>query len=343
MMPGSKSGGENATEAESSEREARERGDPWWGWYWLAAPNPTLDVPGRDGSGADSPGTDASGEHAPLVASVHWGVLVEPSDGVIRRRVYRRLKRGFEWYEWPVADPYDGWKPEQVIWPTYGPRRFPPESQGGGAHAARWPAPLGTRAQSLAKASDRVRDSAKWLAAILGAALATLVGTSPLSDLRTHGLPGMNMVFGVVGLTALAVVLILLLRVMRPQTTEYEDVYRATKGTLGEWRRTVEAEPDLYLPPGVNCLITLRQALIVEEITLLALSNAMTTHRANRKDIAQALGAREERLREWQDASARVTSIAAYHQVLQRSDVATYLGTLLGLIGIVGVIAAVIL
>src|SRR5215471_1505851 len=73
------SGGANATELESPEREARSRGDRWWGWYWLAAPNPRLDVAGRHGSVASSPETSASGEHLPPAASIHWGVLVEPS------------------------------------------------------------------------------------------------------------------------------------------------------------------------------------------------------------------------------------------------------------------------
>src|SRR5215472_4956830 len=83
-----------------------------------------------------------------------------------------RIRRGI-WFD---GDPWDpgkaGWEPEGVIWPTW-PARPADQSQASGP-------PLAGMQEAWTKAGDRLRDSAKWMAAELGAALATVVGTSPL-------------------------------------------------------------------------------------------------------------------------------------------------------------------
>ena len=42
----------------------------------------------------------------------------------------------------------------------------------------------------------------------------------------------------------------------------------------GRWREIVESHQDLYLPCGVKCLTSLRQSMIIEKITLMALAQA---------------------------------------------------------------------
>jgi hypothetical protein len=318
----------------------------WWGWHWLVT------VSGES-SNPDSL------ESAPRKAT--WGVLVNPVAGTtnIARTVYRRDEKNPNWAEWTGDGSRNGgWKPEPVIWPTYGAPLTTSHHHGSDAttDALDLATPLGARVKYWSTASDRVRDSAKWMATVVGLALATLVGTSPLTDIRrTHGTSPWNIFFGVLGLTALAGTLLLLLQVIRPQATSYEDVQRAYRHTLGwrrfwtdplvKWKETVESEQDLYLPAGVNNLTTLRQAAIIDEITLAALSNALTKETASERstDIQKAQAACEARLREWQSAGARITSIAEYYRLHRKSGWATYLGSVLGLIGVVAVISAFVL
>jgi hypothetical protein len=66
------------------------------------------------------------------------------------------------------------------------------------------------------RASNRLGDSAKWMAAVLGAALATVVGTSPLALIRQHHPPGIALILALAGLVFLGITLFLVLQVMRP-------------------------------------------------------------------------------------------------------------------------------
>jgi len=43
-------------------------------------------------------------------------------------------------------------------------------------------------------------------------------------------------------------------------------------GPLYKWQQTLASEKDLYLPCGVRSLTSLRQAMIIEEVTLAALA-----------------------------------------------------------------------
>ena len=66
-----------------------------------------------------------------------------------------------------------GWEPEGVIWPAW-PARSKDEIAASGS-------PLAGVQEYWSTVGNRLRDSAKWTAAALGAALAAVIGTSPLA------------------------------------------------------------------------------------------------------------------------------------------------------------------
>lgn len=283
---------------------------------------------------------------------IEWKVEVhlEPV-GVIKRRVWRG---GEEW----VPDQRD-WCPEMVIWPTWSQD---PNSAG------RTAAALQGVQEYWRTAGERLRDSAKWMAAVLGAALAALVGTSPLAGMREHAPRPIAVVVGAAGLSLLVVTLFLILQVMRPQSVSYNEIQqsgdgepvpateggsepgteprrrvverlRHTMNPLWRWKFVVESQQDLYLPCGVKCLTSLRQSMIIEEGTLMALSHA----RAEGDEataIRHAQDARAARLAELRDAAARVATIGEFYRIQFRSTWATYRGLLFGLLGTAAVVAA---
>jgi hypothetical protein len=290
---------------------------------------------------------------------VAWAVTVKPCNASIARTVAQSRTSDEHgrpvWKAWPKHKENDdlSWRPETTIWPAFAPSEARSESPQGTS------SPLGSVEDYWSTAANRIRESAKWMAAALGAALATLVGTSPLASMRDR-LHGSAWVIGALGLLALAVTLFLLLQVLRPQTTSYVDIQRARgprsseepywarrrrywRDPLAAWKDLVESEQDLYLPSGVKCLTTLRQMTIIEELTLMALSNAMAHPQATKQDqrnLVEAQKARAARLEEWRTAGSRIASIGEFYRLHRRSGVATYLGSALGLLGTVLVIAA---
>jgi hypothetical protein len=69
---------------------------------------------------------------------------------------------------------------EEVIWPAW------PATTAEEASVAA--IPLADLQKYWSKAGNRLRDSAKWMATVLGAAIATVIGTRPLASLRGHHL-----------------------------------------------------------------------------------------------------------------------------------------------------------
>jgi hypothetical protein len=123
------------------------------------------------------------------------------------------------------------------------------------------------------------------MATVLGAALATVVGASPLAGLSAHHPQGIAIALGLAGLILLGLTLFLVLQVMRPQSVSFTDVQSATHARrpwqrpLNTWREIVESQEDLYLPCGVQHLTSLRQSMIIEEVTLQALARARASAR----------------------------------------------------------------
>lgn len=265
---------------------------------------------------------------------VRWTVRLAAGESAIRRRVR-------------LGD--SGWAPdlrspggETVIWPTW-----PGDEQG---EAAQPVSPLAGVQDYWSAAGAKLRESAKWMSAVLGAALAALVGTSPLSAMRAHTPPAAAIAIGAAGLVLLGCTMFLVLQVMRPRSISFTDVqvsgerHRwAPGGPLRRWKEVVESQQDLYLPCGVQSLTDLRQAMIVEEITLMALARGINDTHGDAGKCAMLCDARQARtvrLHELRDAAAQVATIGEYYQLRYRSAWAAYCGTLTGLLGAAAVIAA---
>jgi hypothetical protein len=263
---------------------------------------------------------------------VSWRVEVSPDGHLITRQVLRGEK---PWHQCQKE-----WEPERVIWPTW-PARSKDEIDASGS-------PLAGVQEYWSTVGNRLRDSAKWMAAVLGAALAAVIGTSPLTGLREHKPQGIAIMLGAAGLIFLGITMFLVMQVMRPQTVSYTDVQRA-KGRrwlwqepLYKWRLAIESDRDLYLPCGVRCLTGLRESMIIEEMTLVALSRATATARdqMSRQILGQARTARAARLLELRLAAARVATVGEYYKLRHRSSWATYAGVLCGLLGTAAIVTA---
>jgi hypothetical protein len=263
--------------------------------------------------------------------SACWQVVLSTDGYRIRRHI---------WFEGNRWDPdKEGWQPEGVIWPAW-PTRPAEDSQLPGSA-------LAGMHECWSKAGDRLRDSAKWMAVVLGAALATVIGSSPLAAMKQAHSPAMA-VFVLGGLVLLSVTLFLVMQVMRPQAVSYQEIQKAHTGwgplrpAVGKWRRTVESHEDLYLPSGVRCLTSLRQSMIIEEATLAALAQACANQRdeeaSNRLIEAQA--ARAARLHHLRVTAAQIETIGDYYRLRARSTRATYGGIFCGLLGSAAIIAA---
>lgn len=288
-----------------------------------------------------------------------WRVVVCAREHMISRRV---------WYKecsWrpddESADP-GGQRPAndlnaaEVIWPTW-PASLAEET-------AMSTSPLADLEQHWDATISRLRDSAKWMAAVVGAALASIVPTAPFTGLGQRHLTAASATLGLAGLIFVTITTLLILRVMRPQSVSYDDIReaRSPAGLMGRlhdlirytpfrqalesplyrWQTSIQEHSDLYLPCDVNSLTALRQLLIVEEITLKALACAREDARlgAVRKKLTDAVAARAARLYELRATAASIVAVGVYHTVRARSSVATYVGAASGLLGFVCLIAA---
>jgi len=180
---------------------------------------------------------------------------------------------------------------------------------------------------------------------VLGAALAAIVGTSPLTIFTKQHPTRTTIVVGLIGVAFLFFTLFLVLQVMRPQSVSYADVQSARRPwqeSLSKWRKIVESEEDLYLPCGVKCLTSLRQSMIIEEVTLGALARARASARdePTSQILCQAQAARSARLVELRTACARIATVGEYYKLRARSTRATYGGVLSGLIGTTAIVMA---
>jgi hypothetical protein len=110
------------------------------------------------------------------------------------------------------------------------------------------------------------------MATVVGFALATIVGTSPLANLTRDHLEPAAAAIGLAGLAFLGITMTLILRVMQPQAITYAALQTAEPpNPIHRWRQTIETHPDLYLPCGVTSLADLRRLMALEEATLVKL------------------------------------------------------------------------
>jgi hypothetical protein len=230
------------------------------------------------------------------------------------------------------------WQPEGAIWPTWPAR---PADQASSPESA-----LSGVQDYWAETGNRLRDSAKWMAAAVGAALAAVIGTSPLALIKGHHFGTTQFILGVIGLLALGTTLFLIMQVMRPKAVSFTDIQSAKirrfAGALGRWQNRVESHQDMYLPCGAGCLTGLRQSMIIENLTLhaLAIAHEDRVGHKMRRELEEAQAGRAARLVDLRSAAVRITTIGEYYALRSRNTWATYGGILCGLIGTAAIIAA---
>ena len=226
----------------------------------------------------------------------------------------------------------------EVIWPTW-PATIEEEAEVATS-------PLADLQRYWAVSGNRLRESAKWMAAVLGAALAAVVGTSPSADISSHHLRLSAALIGLGGLLCLAVTMLFVLRVMQSPEVSFEQIEAADekancirlysqKKALGRWRRKIESHPDLYLPCEVSSLGELRSFIKLEQATLAQLSRCGEDEADDIKAgmLRNAQEARAARLLELRTAAARITAIGEYYAIQVRSTQARDAGTAFAFLG----------
>jgi hypothetical protein len=261
-----------------------------------------------------------------------WKVTVSPHENMIKRQVFHQKKL---WKDCQMD-----WEPEEIIWPTW-----PGTAEAERALAA---SPLAGLHDEWSRAGNRLRDSAKWMATVLGAALAALIGASPLGEFKDHKLHGWAIVLGAAGLILLGITLFFVLQVMRPRTVSYEEVQNPSRRSwnlllnpLYQWKQAVEGQRDLYLPRGVRSLNGLRDAMVIEEVTLMALARAkakVSNHETFRS-LCAAETVRAAWLMELRNSAAKIVAVGEYYKLRERSTLATYGGVMCGLLGTMAIVA----
>jgi hypothetical protein len=275
---------------------------------------------------------------SPDLAQGGWGVQIYPSAHQIIRVACYCTTSGDVIHK----------EPDEVIWPTW-PATIEDEAEV-------TTSPLADLQRYWITAGNRLRESAKWMATVLGAALGTVIGTSPISG---HSFQVAAALIGFAGLVCLGITMFLVLRVMQPPAVSYEEIQaageqiqttRASSGlswsvrswvdrhkenSLRRWKQTVESHRDLYLPCGVPSLGELRWSIGLEEATLVRLSQIRedTSNPKVAENLGQAKEARAARLLELRAAAARITTIGEYHALQARSTEATNGGIAFGIIG----------
>ncbi len=200
---------------------------------------------------ADCSLTTSAGKPEP--AQICWGVVL-PTDG---NQIRHDICSGRD-----ARNPDSKHRePEGIIWLTW------PVGKSASSDS-----PLAGMKECRSRADGRLRDSAKWMGAVLGAALAAVVGASLLTAIREHRPAGTAIALGLGGFVLLGITLFLVLQVMRPQPVSYTEIQKARKGwgsprsALSRWRETVELYEDLYLLRGIRDLTSLRPSMIIEEL-----------------------------------------------------------------------------
>lgn len=94
------------------------------------------------------------------------------------------------------------------------------------------------------------------------------------------------------------------------------------------------------MPCGVTCLTSLRQSMIIEEVTLGALARASARDEAASQVLCHAEAARAARLAELRTACANIATIGEYYKLRARSTRATYGGVFASLVGTILIVSA---
>lgn len=196
-----------------------------------------------------------------------------------------------------------------------------------------------------AKASDQARATAKWIATILGVALAALIGSAPLSGIRGKHIPWPTYIIGAAGLACIALTLFLVVRVLVPQITGFEDLL-PDKGPFSDLKRRFENNAGILLPLRVCTFAELGGRVRLEALTLDRLENRINDCRGDKKRQAEfkaycdAQAGRSKWLSYLMQTATQWTVIASYQDVKRRADLARNLGVVSGAVGTALIVVA---
>jgi hypothetical protein len=256
--------------------------------------------------------------------AICWRVSIRP---VEKRVVIRDVWSGGQIWQGDAQ-----WQPEATIWPSWHARQLTSEDISS----------LRLAEQACERDGQRLRESAKWMSTVVGATLAVLIGTSPLTDMKQGGASGIGM--GVLGMIFLLATLYLVVRVMQPGLVRYEQLQAASHGPLFKWRTRLQDEQDLYLPCGIKCLDTLRQTMIVEELTLRVLGSAVErVTDEDRAVLEMTIEDRLARLRQLRATVGQVLAVAQFYVVQGRTRIATTWGIGFATAGVISIAVALLL
>jgi hypothetical protein len=199
--------------------------------------------------------------------------------------------------------------------------------------------------KTWANASNQARATAKWLATILGVALAALIGSAPLSGFRGEYIPWRAYVVGAAGLACIACTLFLVVSVLVPQVTDFEDLISG-KRPFKNLKKRFENNTGILLPLRVHTFAELAGRMRVEALTLNMLEERINELRGD-PDMQKKFDAycnaqtgRSEWLSYLQKIATQWTVIASYQAVKYRAGWARTLGLFSGTAGTALIVVA---
>lgn len=297
---------------------------------------PTAESPAEDDP---TDPTEASVEPDDVPREVKRVKLV-PGVGLVKRRI-----------AWE-----DGGSSTETVWPIW----VPPAQEKTAAD----------RFHEYWKAStDQTRSTAKWMATVLGAALAALLGTAPLTGLRNTGVTPLALTVAVIGLLLIGITLFLVVRVLIPVDLNFRDLCEASypggkpprglrkwlagmrhRGALARLRADIESSEAVALPLGIKSLADLADRVRVEELTLTAIAQTLGSEKTRKN--AEVLT--DQRLKDAQEGRAswlahltntmeRWTTVASFAGLRAKADLAKTVGITAAILGVGCIVVAFLL
>lgn len=199
--------------------------------------------------------------------------------------------------------------------------------------------------ENWADAADQARSTAKWLAAILGTALAALVGSAPLSGIRGEYIPWLAYVMGAAGVACISFTLFLVVRVLVPEVTDFDDLISG-KRPFDSLRDRFERDTGTLLPLRVRTFAELSGRMRLEAITLDQLEKRINECRGDAsreqefKAYCDAQVGRSKWLSYLTKTATQWTVIASYQAVKYQAGWARTAGLISGTVGTILILVA---
>ena len=199
--------------------------------------------------------------------------------------------------------------------------------------------------KTWANASRQARATAKWLAAILGLALAALIGSAPLSGIRGEHIPLLAYIIGAAGLACIAFTLFLVVCVLLPEVTGFEDLISG-EGPFKDLKKRFQRNAGILLPLRIRTFAELGGRMRLEALTLEELEKRINEYRdscdgeVEFKAYCAAQADRSKWLSYFMRTANQWTVIASYQAVKGQADRARNFGIISGTVGTALVVVA---